>query len=135
MKIQYVPLEWVNYTWDKVEGFISSALEYADGDYTTDQVRTLVTLGQWSLIVAVSDDGEIQGAATVSFVNRPSDRVAFVTTISGNLISSVETFQQLKDYAKSMGATAIEGAARESIARLWQRYGFKEKYRIVGVKL
>jgi hypothetical protein len=34
-----------------------------------------------------------------------------------------------------MGATAIEGAARESIARLWQRYGFKEKYRIVGVKL
>ena len=135
MKIQYVPLEWVNYTWDKVEGFISSALEYADGDYTIDQVRVLVTQGQWALLIAVDDERSIQGAATINFANRPSDRVAFVTTISGNLISSAETFEQLKDYAKSMGATAIEGAVRESIARLWQRYGFKEKYRIVGVKL
>jgi len=134
MKIQYVPLEWVNYTWDKVEGFISSALEHADGDYTADQVKTLVTLGQWVLVVAV-DNGSIEGAATISFVNRPNDRVAFVTTIGGKLISSADTFEQLKDYAKSMGATTIEGAARESIARLWQRYGFKEKYRIVGVKL
>jgi len=33
------------------------------------------------------------------------------------------------------GATYIEGAARESIARLWTRYGFTEKYRIVGVQI
>lgn len=135
MKIQYVAAEWVNYTWDKVEGFIASALAHSNGDYTPEQAKVLVTQGRWSLIVAVDDSGVIHGAATVEFFNRPDDRVAFITAIGGKLVSSEDTFEQLRAYARSMGATAIEGAARESIARLWQRYGFKEKYRIVGVKL
>lgn len=135
MKLQYVPLEWVNYTWDKVEGFISSALVYADGEYTVDQVKSMVTQGKWALLVATDDTGEICGAATVEFFNRPNNRVAFITAIGGRLVSSKDTFEQLQTYARSMGATAIEGAARESIARLWRRYGFREKYRIVGVNL
>ena len=135
MKLQYVPLEWVNYTWDKVEGFIASALVYANGDYTSDQAKVMVTQGKWSLLIAIDDTGEICGAATIQFFNRPSNRVAFITAIGGKLVSSKDTFEQLQTYAKSMGATAIEGAARESIARLWQRYGFREKYRIVGVNL
>lgn len=134
MNIQYVPIEWVNQTWPKVEGFIASALEYAQGDYTLDQVRTLVTQGNWMLLVAVDGD-EIKGAATISFYNRPNDRVAFISTIGGRLISSTDTFEQLRAFALSHGATVIEGAARESIARLWTRYGFTEKHRIVGVKL
>jgi hypothetical protein len=36
---------------------------------------------------------------------------------------------------KSYGATKIQGAAREAIARLWTRYGFKERYRIVEARL
>lgn len=135
MKIQYVALEWVNYTWSKVEKFIADALAYSNGDYTAEQAKVFVTQGRWTLLVAVDDSGEIQGAATVEFFNRPDDRVAFITAIGGRLVSNEDTFEQLKTYARSMGATAIEGAARESIARLWQRYGLKEKYRIVGVKL
>ena len=135
MKIQYVALEWVNYTWDKVEGFIASALKHSNGDYTATHAKVFVTQGKWALIVAVDDSGVIHGAATVEFFNRPDDRVAFITAIGGKLVSNEDTFEQLRAYARSMGATTIEGAARESIARLWQRYGFKEKYRIVGVKL
>lgn len=135
MKIQYVALEWVNYTWDKVEGFLADALAHSNGDYTVEQVKVFVTQGKWALIVAVDDSSDIHGAATVEFFNRPDDRVAFITAIGGKLVSSADTFEQLRTYAKSMGATAIEGAARESIARLWRRYGFEEKYRIVGVKL
>ena len=91
-------------------------------------------MGNWTLLVAVDDSG-VQGAATVSFSNRPNDRVAFINAIGGKLISSPETFEQLKAVLGSIGATYIEGAARESIARLWSRYGFEEKYRIVGVKI
>jgi 3-methyladenine DNA glycosylase/8-oxoguanine DNA glycosylase len=61
--------------------------------------------------------------------------VAFISTIGGRLISNPDTFEQLKVFVLSQGATVIEGAARESIARLWTRYGFAEKHRIVGVKL
>ena len=134
MKIQHVPPEWVPAVWPKVEAFIASALEHSKGDYAVEHVQTYLITGQWSLLVAV--DGEtIHGAATVNFYNRPRDRVAFVTTIGGKLISSEDTFTQLKALLSALGATVIEGAARESIARLWSRYGFEEKYRIVEVKL
>ena len=134
MKIQHVNLEYVHQVWPKVEDYIKWALDYQT-DYTIEHVKTFVTTGAWVLVIAVDDAGEIKGASTVQFFNRPNDRVAFVMSMGGKLISDKGTFQQFSDLLKAFGATAIEGAARESIARLWKRYGFEEKYRIVGVKL
>lgn len=134
MRIERVDVGHVHQAWPLVEGHIASALEYAKGDYTLESVKVLVATGQWLLLVAVDDEG-VHGAATLMFHSRPHDRVAFITTIGGKLISNEETFGQLKEMLRMLGATCIEGAARESIARLWSRYGFEEKYRIVGVKL
>lgn len=134
MKIQYVPQEYVNQTWPQVEAFVVSAFEHSKGDYTAAEAKVMVTTGQWGLLVA-TEDTQIHGCALVHFFNRPNDRVCFITAIGGRLISSEDTFAQLKTFALSMGATCIEGAARESVARLWTRYGFAEKYRVVGVKL
>ena len=134
MNIQRVDIGHIHHVWPLVEGFISSALEHSRGDYTLEQVKTLVAMGNWTLLVAVDDNG-VQGAATVDFFNRPSDRVAFLTTIGGKLISSPETFEQLKTLLKAVGATCIEGAVRDAMARLCLRYGFEEKYRIVGAKI
>lgn len=134
MNIQRVDVGHIHQVWNLVEEHLSSALEHAKGDYTLESVKVLLATGQWVLIVAVDDEG-IKGAATVSFTSRPHDRVAFVTLIGGKLISNDDTFEQLKNLLRLLGATCIEGAARESIARLWSRYGFEEKYRIVGVKI
>ncbi len=135
MKIQHVPVEWVNSTWGMVEEFVASALEHAKGDYTVDQVKTFLSQGRWLLLVAVDNDNKIHGAATIDFFNRPNDRVAFIVTMGGKLITNPDTFEQLKAYLVSNGATMMECTARESTARLWERYGLAEKYRIVGVKL
>ena len=134
MKIQHVELAYVNQTWPLVEDYISSALEHGQDDYTVEQVKVFVTTGQWTLIVA-TEEGQVKGAAAVNFFSRPNYRVAFVVCIGGKLISNEETFKQFKTILVMFGATYIEGAARESIARLWTRYGFTEKYRIVGVQI
>lgn len=133
MKIQRVDPAYVHTVWPQVSEFIANALEYQN-DYTLEQVKVYLAGGEWVLLVAV-DGTEIHGAAVVQFFNRPNDRIAFVVAIGGRLVSNKDTFAQLQDVCRLMGATAIEGAARESIARLWTRYGFTEKYRIVGVKL
>jgi hypothetical protein len=134
MKIQHVHLDYVNQVWPKAEDYIRWALDYQT-DYTIEHVKVFIATGAWTLVVAVDEAGEIKGASAVQFFNRPNDRVAFVVAMGGKLISSKDTFQQFSDLLKAFGATAIEGAARESIARLWKRYGFEEKYRIVGAKL
>jgi hypothetical protein len=134
MKIQHVSIDYVNQVWPKVEDYIKWALDYQT-DYTIEHVKTFIVTGAWTLVVAVDEAGEIKGASAIQFFNRPNDRVAFVVSMGGKLITNKETFQQFSDLLKAFGATAIEGAARESIARLWKRYGFEEKYRIVGAKL
>jgi hypothetical protein len=134
MKIQHVNLEYVNQVWPKVEDYIKWALDYQT-DYTIEHVKTFVTTGAWVLLVAVDDAGEIKGACAIQFFNRPNDRVAFVVSMGGKLITNKETFQQFSGLLKAFGATAIEGASRESAARLWQRFGLQEKYKVVGAKL
>ena len=135
LTVQHVPQQFVAQTWPLVEEHISSANKYGGDDYTLDQIKMYATQGQWVLLVATDEEKKVHGAATVSFLNYPNDRVAFVTSIGGKLISNDDTFEQLKVLLRGMGATKIQGAARESIARLWKRYGFAERYVVVEVKI
>jgi hypothetical protein len=134
MKIQHVDVNYVNQLWPQVEQFIEAALAYQD-DYNIEHAKLYVTNGTWMLVVAIDENQVIHGAATIQFYNRPKDRVAFVVTMGGKLITGHETYAQFTELLRAFGATYIEGASRESVARLWQRFGLQEKYRVVGAKL
>lgn len=135
LAIQPVPVQSFHRVWPEVENFLEEALKWGEDDYTKDQAKALLAQGSWLLLVAVDEENKIHGAASVNFINMPNDRVAFVTAIGGKLISNTDTYAQLCGVLKGFGATKIQGAARESIARLWSRYGFKERYIIVEAKI
>jgi len=135
LKVQQVPIEYVNQVWDKVEGYLTAALEHACGDYNIEEVRVMVSLGSWHLIVATDEENTIHGALVVFYFNRPADRVGFVVAIGGKLVSNRSTWAQFEDILRSNGATYLEGAGRESIVKLWSRYGMKQKYIITGKSL
>lgn len=137
--IQYVETANVAQVWPLVEPFLSEALnsstEFPDWyhNYNIHHLQMFLTNGAWLLIVATGDDGKICGACTVSFVNYPIHRVAFVTAIGGKLVSNADTFNQLKLLLKQRGATKIQGYGRDSIVRLWKRYDFEPRLTLVEV--
>jgi len=135
LNIQPVFTAAFHQAWPLVEGFLVEALKWGEDDYTAEQAKVMLANGQWTLIVAVDEENTIHGAAAINFINMPNDRVAFVLAIGGKLISNQDTYTQFTALLKAHGATKIQGAARESIARLWTRYGFKERYRIVEAKI
>jgi hypothetical protein len=136
LKIVPVPTQYVTQMWAQAEPFIKSAEEkFGGAEYTSEQIKVYLTLGQWMLLVAVDENEVMHGAATVSFINYPNDRVAYVTAIGGKLVSNPDTFKQMSDIFKANGATKIQGVAKEAIARLWQRFGFEEKAILVECKL
>ena len=135
LKVQQVPLEYVNQTWDYVKPFIEAALEFSAGDYNAEEIRVMLALGSWHLIVATDEENTIHGALVVSYFNRPSERVGFVVAIGGKLVSNRSTWAQFEDILRSNGATYLEGAGRESIVKLWSRYGMTQKYIITGKSL
>ena len=141
MKIQHVELTHVNQVWPLVQEYLESALT-KDNDapawsecYNIHHVQAFVTSGLWLLVVVSDDEGQIRGAATVSFANYPMNRVAFITLIGGKLISNSDTFEQLRMILKQRGATKVQGYGRESIVRLWKRFGFEPRTTLVEVKL
>jgi len=141
LTVQYADTNYVQQLWPKVEPFIREALDKG-GDfpdwaasYTVEHVQSYLTAGQWLLLVATDENGEIHGAATVSFINYPLHRVAFVTSIGGKLISNDNTFEQLKQILKQRGATKIQGYGRPAIVRLWKRYNFEPRNTLVEVLL
>lgn len=136
MKIWSVSTKDVQMVWPLVEDFIADGLSFSEGDYNEEHAKVYLTNGQWHLLVAVDDEDIVSGAATVEFISRPNDRVAFFTTVGGKFLTTPEVFAQVRDILKTYGATKIEGAARESAARLWRsKFGFEKKYTIVEVSL
>ena len=141
LTIQYVDTNFVSQVWPLVKDYLEDALvkdndapEWS-GCYNLHHVQGFLTNGLWLLLVATDEEGKIHGAATVSFANYPMARVAFITLIGGRLIANRDTFEQLKMVLKQRGATKVQGYGRESIVRLWKRYGFEPRTTLVEVKI
>ena len=139
LSIRSVDVNHIQQSWHLVKGYLEDALtkgnDFPDwaACYNINHVQQYVTAGQWLLLVAVDEQNEIHGAGTVSFINYPLHRVAFVTCIGGKLISNHDTFAQLKQILKAHGATKIQGSGRDAIVRLWKRYDFEPRNTLVEV--
>lgn len=134
MKFELVPNEWTARVWPQAEQFVKMAHEFAADEYTMEQAKTLVLTGVWNLLVATEED-KICGAVILALSNRPNDRAAFIVTMGGKNILNVDGINQIKEIAIKMGATVLEGAVRDSVARLAMRAGFTEKCKLIEVKL
>ena len=135
MNVAPLNVAYLHQHWEEVAKYLQPALDLGGvEDFSLDQMKVYITNGNWTLFVVV-EDGKLCGAVVVAFSNYPNNRIAFVTAIGGKFISSKETFEKFKVALKNMGATKIQGGARESVARLWNRLGFKNKQILVEYKL
>jgi hypothetical protein len=136
MKVEYVPSNFVHQQWETVEHFLASALDLAhsSGEISIEQLRA--DLGQnRAALYKATEDGKVIGAAAVTFQNQRNARVAFVIAIGGTWIAKEEAFKQFFALLKLAGATKIAGAGRDSIVRLWDRFGLKKKYTVFEADL
>lgn len=140
-KIQVVDTNYVSQVWPLVKQYLLDSLiegaekQNIDPCYNIHHVQLFLATGQWLLVVAVDDDNKIQGAMSVSFMNYPTARVAFITLTGGKLILNRDTFEQLKVILKQRGATKVQAYGRESMVRLLQRTGFKPQTTLLEAEL
>lgn len=134
LSLRIVPVTHIHQTWDQVEEMLSSALVHSQGEYNIDQLKLMLAKGVQTLLVGVDEDNNIKTAISIEWINHPNDRVAFITAIGGR--TDKKGWQEFLDWVKANGGTKIQGAAYESVARLWKRqYGFENVYIIVEKKL
>lgn len=133
--VQAVPIEYAAMSWPYAEPFIEKAIPYSNGDFTIDQLKSMVLTGQKLMLVLTDGDGAMHGAGTVAFMNNPNDRVALITTAGGRLITGSEEFSQMCFILRQRGATKIQSFVRPSMAKLLKKHGFSEVAALVEVRL
>ena len=134
LNLRIVPSTHIQQTWHEVDKMLASALVHSGGEYNLDQLKLMLVENKQVLLVLVDDDNKIKTAFTVEWITYPNDRVAFLTAIGGK--TDLDAFEQFKEWVKINGGTKIQGAAFESVARLWKRkLGFENKYIIVEFEL
>lgn len=139
LTIRPVDIQYISQIWPYVSGYIEDSINKGlvgvSSDYTADQVLVYLTAGQWLLILAVDEENKIHGAMTVSFINYPLNRVAFVTATGGKFIINKETLKQLEAIAKHHGATKIQAMARPAMERMLESCGFEAGNKLMEHKL
>jgi hypothetical protein len=127
--------QFVNQTWPLVEELFVKANKYAASDYTIDQIKALLANGSCLLLVAVDEENNIHGEASLNFYNMPNYRVGFITAMAGKAIVNEEIYGQVCAIAKANGATRVQCAARESAAKLYKQVGMQERHIIMETVL
>ena len=118
--VKVVAPNFIYDVWKDVESFLNASINVSGGDFTLDQLKFSLGRGEQTLLVSVNDTNVINGVMTVEFINRPNDRVMFITALGGNGIVNDETFSQVESWAKSQGATKASAWAQEAQARLYK---------------
>jgi hypothetical protein len=118
--VQIVPPNNVYSVWEDVKEYLNASINISGGDFTLDQLKFSLIRNEQTLLVSVNKENKINGAMTVEFLNRPNDRVMFISALGGNGIVNEETFSQVETWAKMQGATKASALAQEAQARLYK---------------
>ena len=123
--------------WPHVEKFLEAAqnegMPYPESakSYNVDHIRMYLASGQWKLLIASDEENKIHGAMTLSFIDYPLHRIAFVTATGGKFITNKETLKQLKEIVKFYGATKLQAYCRDSMVRYLKRLDFEPRNTLV----
>jgi hypothetical protein len=136
LKVIQIPIAYVHQQWPVVQEYLNAALTHseASGEITLDQLRADLAQNR-AVLYCATEEGRVCGAAAVTFQNQRNDRVAFVIAVGGVWIAVPGAFDQFSSLLKQAGATKIAGAGRDSIVRLWSRFGLKKKYTVFEADL
>jgi len=135
--VKVVDQKYVQQFWPMVKDYLQAALDegcpYSDWalSYKIEHVQMYLATGSWLLIIATDEENKIHGAMTISFIDYPMHRIAFITTTGGKLITNDDTLQQLKNIVKYYGATKLQAYCRDSMVRYLKRYDFEPRNTLV----
>ena len=137
LTVKVIEPAYIKNVWPHVKHYIEEALEVGQQgpeelrDYGPDHILMYLASGQMMLIVGTNEANELKGAMTVSFIDYPKHRVAFITTFGGYLVSDKDNFVQVKSILKTYGATKLQAYCRDSMVRYLKRFGFEPRNTLV----
>lgn len=140
LTVRPVDIKYAAQIWPLVKPFLEKALEASNVPkdswcYTIEHVQVFISSGEWMLLVMVDELNTIHGAMTITFINYPMQRAAFITLFGGKGVTNKHIDAQVKNLCRLNGATILQAYATGSRLRLWRKFGLEANTTMIGVKL
>ena len=126
MKLIQIPASHVEWAWGEGAHLLSEACKRSD-EVTPDQLKKLLLDGKRTLLAAV-DETRALGWAVVGAEDLPNYRAL---AIYAAYCPGAVVLDQLKEYARHNGCTAIRICCDDAGARLWARRGARKKHQVM----
>ena len=127
--------ESLDATWPVVGSLLDSAMSHSEGELNAEDVRQMVEDGH-AFVLVIVQAGEIVAAGAVEVVGYPRYKVANIIAVGGKRVFlRRDEFQWLCMVARDMGCTKVQTYCRPSMARLLERLGMREAYRVMRCDL
>ena len=134
MYAQPIHPDYLQRNWPIVKDWLEAGMRESNGEYTVEQLKVFVMQGRHVLLCVILGE-RIVGAMTIAFEDFPNERVAFVSSMGGAGIVNQEVLESVSDWCRRNGCTALRGAVRPSVAKLFKKLDFEQRYIIVEHKL
>jgi hypothetical protein len=121
VKLTQIPHTHIDAAWAEGAYLLDVACDRTD-EVTGGQLKMMLSRNELQLLKCEN------GWAAVRVDQLPNYRALHVYAIHA---PGVRAFDQLKDYARFFGCSAIRGACDDAVARLWTRLGARKKYQIM----
>ena len=119
--------------WNDIERHIEHALDFSP-DVTLEDVRRAVFKGTYH-VIGVYRNQTMVGAVVYKLQSIKGVTVAFVMAIGGRWIATATGIDQFKEFLRAFGVSKLQGIARPSVARLWQKLGVTPIYTVMETNL
>jgi hypothetical protein len=121
--------------WPVVGGFLAAALAHSEGELTAADVREMVEAGR-AFVLVVVEGGEIIAAGAVEISEYPRYKVATIIAVGGKRVFLRRSeLDWLRMVARDMGCAKVQTYCRPSMARLLEKLGMREAYRVMRCDL
>jgi hypothetical protein len=126
VKLIQIPASHVEWAWGEGAHLLSEACKRSD-EVTAEQLKKLLLEGKRTLLAAV-DGSRALGWAVVGAEDLPNYRAlsVFAAYAPGAIV-----LDQIKEYARHNGCTAVRICCDDAGARLWARRGARKKYQVM----
>ena len=118
VRIYGVPSDEARALWPHVVGFVKPALDIAGGAYLPEHVLADIVSRDSQLWIAVVGD-RISGCVISRILRHPNLSEIFCPVVGGDGLDvwGAPLFERIEAFARSVGATRIEGVGRRGWAR------------------
>jgi len=130
MKIIQIPPSEIPKLWTGIKDWLEKAVWHGNGELLTEDLYAFCLQSRMQLWISVNNDYVPCGACVTEVIDYPRKRVIRIIALGGkDFRILMETGSQaLEQWAKKIGASAIEVIGRKGWLRFLKDTQFKERY-------